>query len=109
MSDSATTRAMIRSVDDQSVVLAPSSSSYELALVPQVHVVRHLAPSERGEIAEREVSDPSSVSQTDHQDLDDQVESSVQSPRGASATRGQQRADLTRDLRRPITSAEPYM
>ena len=35
MSDSATTRAMIRSVDDQSVVLAPSSSSYELALVPQ--------------------------------------------------------------------------
>ena len=71
-------------------------------------VVRHLAPSERGEIAEREVSDPSSVSQTDHQDLDDQVESSVQSPRGASATRGQQRADLTRDLRRPITSAEQF-
>ena len=35
MSDSATTRAMIRSVDDQSVVLAPSSSSYELALVPR--------------------------------------------------------------------------
>ncbi len=34
MSDSATTRAMIRSVDDESVVLAPSSSSYELALVP---------------------------------------------------------------------------
>ena len=34
MPDAATTRSMIRSIDEESIVLAPSGNSYELSLVP---------------------------------------------------------------------------
>ena len=34
MPDAATTRSMIRSIDEDSIVLAPSGNSYELSLVP---------------------------------------------------------------------------
>ncbi|MAA51628.1 MAG: hypothetical protein CMJ41_01025 [Phycisphaerae bacterium] len=50
MSDAATTRSMIRSIDDQAIVLAPSSSSYELALVPLAPIEAEPGQRIRGRI-----------------------------------------------------------
>lgn len=50
MSDAATTRSMIRSVDDESIVLAPSGNAYELSLVPTARVEAEAGQRVRGRI-----------------------------------------------------------